>query len=133
VFSIVCINHPEIDLSQRLSRRSPRARPGTGASFAAAASAVIRRVGAGSDPCQPSGAGTAPGARAENFPGNSVGGSKALIPAEVQPADTHSEAGAKGGRGKKASDNITSFRGNAPTYALRRLKRDRRGRGAAGR
>jgi hypothetical protein len=30
---------------------------------------------------------------------------------------THAEAGAKGGQGKKASDNVTGFqRGNSATY-----------------
>jgi hypothetical protein len=38
---------------------------------------------------------------------------------------TPKEAGAKGGRGNKASDNITGFRGTDPTYTLKRLKRDR--------
>ena len=35
------------------------------------------------------------------------------------------ERGKMGGRGHKASNNITSFRGTDPTYALARLKRDR--------
>jgi hypothetical protein len=41
-------------------------------------------------------------------------------------ADTHAEAGAKGGRGKKAPDNIRGFSeyGTSDTYLLRRLKRD---------
>jgi hypothetical protein len=47
-----------------------------------------------------------------------------LIQAEVRPAKTPAEAGAMGGRGHKAADNVRSF-GNNPTYALRRLKRDR--------
>lgn len=48
-----------------------------------------------------------------------------LIKGEVGEVKTHAEAGSSGGRGNKASNNVTSFRGNAPTYALRRLKRDR--------
>lgn len=42
-------------------------------------------------------------------------------------ADTHSEAGAKGGRGKKASVNSGSFTSHGKSAAdlLRRLKRDR--------
>jgi hypothetical protein len=44
---------------------------------------------------------------------------------DVPPSLTHAEAGAKGGRGKKASDNITSFRGTSADYLVRRLKRDR--------
>jgi hypothetical protein len=36
---------------------------------------------------------------------------------------THAEAGAKGGRGKKAPDNVSIF-GNSATYLVRRLKRD---------
>jgi hypothetical protein len=48
---------------------------------------------------------------------------------EVQPAlpfaQTHAEAGAKGGRGKKASSDRTGFsRGETSTYLVRRLKRD---------
>jgi hypothetical protein len=49
-----------------------------------------------------------------------------LILAEMDDGPTHTDAGAKGGRGHKASDNVTSFRGNAATYTLKRLKRDRR-------
>jgi hypothetical protein len=30
-----------------------------------------------------------------------------------------------GGRGHKASDNVTGFRGNSAIYTLKRLKRDR--------
>lgn len=49
-----------------------------------------------------------------------------LVMAEVEPEATHAQAGAKGGRGKKASDNITSFqRGTSAIYLLKRLKRDR--------
>jgi hypothetical protein len=50
-----------------------------------------------------------------------------LIDEAVDPAPLvdYSEAGAKGGRGNKASDNITGFRGTDPTYTLKRLKRDR--------
>ncbi len=48
-----------------------------------------------------------------------------LIQAEVDPVATHEEAGAKGGRGNKASNIVKSFRGNHSTYALKRLKRDR--------
>jgi hypothetical protein len=48
-----------------------------------------------------------------------------LIEAAVDPLDTRVDAGAKGGRGNKASDNVTSFRGNSATYTLKRLKRDR--------
>jgi hypothetical protein len=40
------------------------------------------------------------------------------------PLHTHAQAGAKGGRGKKASDNITSFRGNSAAYLVAKLKRD---------
>jgi hypothetical protein len=41
-------------------------------------------------------------------------------------ADTREQAGAKGGRGKKAVDNINSFPkgGTSEAYLLRRLKRD---------
>jgi hypothetical protein len=46
-----------------------------------------------------------------------------LMPA-LPPAATHAEAGANGGKGKKASDNVTGFRGTSETYLLRRLKRD---------
>jgi hypothetical protein len=42
----------------------------------------------------------------------------------VAAALTPKEAGALGGRGHKAADNVRSF-GNNPTYALKRLKRDR--------
>jgi hypothetical protein len=40
---------------------------------------------------------------------------------------THSEAGKTGGRGNKASDNVTSFsgRGNSAAYQLVRIKRER--------
>ena len=50
-----------------------------------------------------------------------------LILAEMNPGATHAEAGAKGGRGNKASDNVTGFsgRGNSAIYTLKRLKRDR--------
>ena len=49
-----------------------------------------------------------------------------LLLAEIEKGATHSEAGAKGGRGKKAGDNVTSFkRGNGALYTLKRLKRDR--------
>jgi hypothetical protein len=41
----------------------------------------------------------------------------------VTKADTHAEAGAKGGRGKKAPDNIMGF-GTSASYLVRRLKRD---------
>lgn len=50
----------------------------------------------------------------------------------MPPLATHAEAGAKGGRGNKASDNVTSFRGDNSTsarghsasYIVARLKRD---------
>jgi hypothetical protein len=58
-----------------------------------------------------------------------------LLLAEIEPGATLSEAGAKGGRGNKASDNVTGFqgdnitsksdRGNSALYTLKRLKRDR--------
>ena len=43
----------------------------------------------------------------------------------LEPVHTHQEAGAMGGRGNKASDNITSFRGTSKKYLLARLKRYR--------
>ena len=43
---------------------------------------------------------------------------------DVPPLATHVEAGAKGGRGNKAGDNVTSFQGNNASYLVRRLKRD---------
>jgi hypothetical protein len=43
--------------------------------------------------------------------------------AQVTPVDTRQEAGAKGGRGKKAPDNVRSFYGNDASYLIRRLKR----------
>jgi hypothetical protein len=44
---------------------------------------------------------------------------------EVKRLNTRREAGAKGGRGKKAVDNINSFRGGTgASYLVRRLKRD---------
>lgn len=46
-----------------------------------------------------------------------------LIDAEVDKQPTKAEAGAKGGRGKKAVCNTKSFAG--ATYILKRLKRDR--------
>jgi len=42
---------------------------------------------------------------------------------KVLPVLSHSEAGAKGGRGKKASDKITSFRGTSAEYLVSRLKK----------
>jgi hypothetical protein len=48
-----------------------------------------------------------------------------LIKGEVDPSATPSEAGAKGGRGRKADSNATGFVGRGSTYALKRLKRDR--------
>jgi hypothetical protein len=48
-----------------------------------------------------------------------------LILEQMDPGSTHVDAGAKGGRGIKASDNITSFRGTSAIYRLKRLKRDR--------
>jgi hypothetical protein len=48
---------------------------------------------------------------------------------EVEPGATAAERGAKGGRGKKAIDNVNSFSGkggNSALYTLKRLKRDRR-------
>lgn len=48
-----------------------------------------------------------------------------LIKAEVDQPDTPEEAGAKGGRGNKATDNISGFsHGTSSAYALKRLKRD---------
>lgn len=49
---------------------------------------------------------------------------QAMIREAVSGQPTHADAGAKGGRGNKASDNVTGFRGNRSTYTLRRLKRD---------
>jgi hypothetical protein len=49
----------------------------------------------------------------------------AMILAEMQPGETHVEAGAKGGRGRKAADNVRGFYGNSALYTLKRLKRDR--------
>jgi hypothetical protein len=43
---------------------------------------------------------------------------------QVEPAKTHQEAGAKGGRGKKATDNNKSFNGDSQQYLIARLKRD---------
>jgi hypothetical protein len=40
------------------------------------------------------------------------------------PVATHAEAGAKGGRGKKAHANGKSFGSNSTSYLVRRLKRD---------
>jgi hypothetical protein len=58
-----------------------------------------------------------------------------LILAEMEPGQTLSEAGAKGGRGHKASDNVTGFRGNSSSAigqtcssgCLRRAERQRGG------
>ena len=47
-----------------------------------------------------------------------------LIMSEVDEQPTHADAGAKGGRGHKAGDIVTSFRGNGRTHTLKRLKRD---------
>lgn len=49
---------------------------------------------------------------------------KQLIRGAVEPQPTHVDAGTKGGRGNKATDNVSGFYGNASTYALKRLKRD---------
>jgi len=49
---------------------------------------------------------------------------EALILEQLGPMPTHEDAGAKGGRGKKAADNVSGLFGNDPTYALRRLLRD---------
>jgi hypothetical protein len=43
---------------------------------------------------------------------------------DARKVDTKSQAGAKGGRGKKASDNITSFRGTSAEYLAGLIKRD---------
>lgn len=44
---------------------------------------------------------------------------------EVLPQPTHADAGSKGGRGKKATDNVSSFsHGNSAAYLVARLKRD---------
>ena len=48
-----------------------------------------------------------------------------MILREVPELVTFSEAGARGGRGRKALDNVKGFSGNDPAYALARLKRDR--------
>jgi len=50
---------------------------------------------------------------------------KEAIMREMPEWPTLADAGAKGGRGNKASNNITSFRGTSQAYAIRRLKRDR--------
>ncbi len=50
---------------------------------------------------------------------------RALLLGQVGEQPTRSDAGAKGGRGNKATDNISSFKhGTDPTYTLARLKRD---------
>ena len=48
-----------------------------------------------------------------------------LIDTAVGAALSPSEAGAMGGKGHKAVDNIKSLGGTNPTYILKRLKRDR--------
>lgn len=48
-----------------------------------------------------------------------------LIKKEMDAQPTHAEAGSKGGRGHKAAYNVRSLSGNASTYILKRLKRDR--------
>jgi hypothetical protein len=48
----------------------------------------------------------------------------AAADSDVLPLHTHAQAGAKGGRGKKASDTITGFRGTSAVYLVARLKRD---------
>ena len=50
---------------------------------------------------------------------------EAIQAARENPQPTHADAGAQGGRGNKASDNITGFRGTSQDYTLRRLARDR--------
>jgi hypothetical protein len=50
---------------------------------------------------------------------------QSLIREQVPKTYTHVEAGAKGGRGKKANSNTTSFSDRGSTYALRRLKREK--------
>lgn len=53
---------------------------------------------------------------------------QAVAQARAQPLATRKESGAKGGRGKKAFDNIQSFKtqgGTSQTHTLRRLARDR--------
>jgi len=47
-----------------------------------------------------------------------------LIKREIRRAHSHAEAGAKGGRGVKANDNIISFngRGTGEDYTIARLK-----------
>jgi hypothetical protein len=42
----------------------------------------------------------------------------------VKAALTRAEAGAKGGRGRKADNNINSFKGTSAAYLVARLKRD---------
>jgi hypothetical protein len=49
---------------------------------------------------------------------------RAMLLEQVEPAKTHQEAGAKGGRGKKATDNNKSFNGDSQQYLIARLKRD---------
>jgi len=45
---------------------------------------------------------------------------------KAEPGPTHKDAGAKGGRGNKAADNVSSFsHGNAADYLTRRIARDR--------
>jgi hypothetical protein len=44
--------------------------------------------------------------------------------ARENPVLSHAAAGKLGGRGKKASHKVTSFRGNGQTYLLRRLAYD---------
>jgi hypothetical protein len=47
-------------------------------------------------------------------------GGEPPLPMAMTPA----EAGTLGGRGKKASNNVTSFKGNSAAYIVARLKRD---------
>jgi hypothetical protein len=48
----------------------------------------------------------------------------AAADSDVLPLHTHAQAGAKGGRGKKASNKVTSFSGNSAAYLVAKLKRD---------
>jgi len=50
---------------------------------------------------------------------------RAALGDDLEPVMDHTDAGKLGGRGNKASNNITSFRGDDPDYKLRRLKKER--------
>lgn len=70
----------------------------------------------------PYGLGVAAGDLAAEVERRSLAQKLAANPA-IGKVDTRQEAGAKGGRGNKASNNVTSFRGNAASYLVRRIKR----------